>query len=274
MMTPSLLQLYSGPSGTPGEHGFRLTGRAKNGEGLCRVQLRYMEPWHRYPDPRLRSTTWDLRVYTRAGTAFILDTELTAEGLEALGEDYEFPDGADALATLKANGDLVHDRVLAWARQVTGAPELPPVTDINPAVLAVRYKKSEAGAVQIPRIPAGRPLPPGQSPLILNADSTPLTDSGIQAGDRSAPATKPAASKPQALSPSGLRPPALRPPGKPATKPAADASAAPKPAGKLPLPSKGGAASSKQSLTERLSAIREQSAKTEKSPTAAEDEKA
>lgn len=270
MKTRSLLQLYSGPSGTPGEHGFRLTGRAKAGDGLCRVQLRYMEPWHRYPDPRLRSTTWDLRVYTRADAAFELDGDLTADGLEALIDDYEFPDGADELATLQMNGDPVHDRVLAWARKATGAPEVPAPTDINPAQLAVRYKKAEAKTVEIPRIPAGRPLPPGQSPLYLNAESKPLTSSGIAADNRTpkVPGT-PAVPTPRATPTQ----PAARPPANPAaSKAAPSAPAAGKPSVKPPLPAKGGAGASRQSLTERLSAIREQSEKSEKSASSKEED--
>lgn len=270
MMTPNLLQLYSGPSGTPGEHGFRLTGRAKTGEGLCRVQLRYMEPWHRYPDPRLRSTTWDLRVYTRAGTAFILDTELTAEGLEKLGEVYEFPDGADALATLQANGDLVHDRVLAWARKVTGAPELAPVTDINPAALGVRYKPAEAATLEIPRIPVGRPQPPGQSPLILNAEATEQKNSEIDTSAR--PKTTPTPSV-------ASTPPAARPPASPAADVAPKGalgtsptpSTPPKNVGAPSLPPKDGASKSRLSLTERLSAIREQTEKNDENAPAKDD---
>lgn len=267
MKTRSLLQLYSGPSGSPGEHGFRLTGRAKAGDGLCRVQLRFMEPWHRYPDPRLRSSTWDLRVYTRTDAAFELENDLTAEGLEKLVDVYEFPDGATALANLEPNGDPVHDRVLAWARKATGAPEVPAPTDINPAQLAVRYKKAEAKTVEIPRIPVGRPLPPGQSPLYLNAESTPLTSSGIVAGNAA-----PAAPTPRAAAKQPAARPAANPAAPKAAPSAPSAGTVPATGVKPPLPAKGAPAKSRQSLTERLSAIREQSEKNASSKE--EDEKA
>lgn len=231
MKTRSLLQLYSGPSGTAGEHGFRLTGRAKDGDGLCRVQLRHMEPWHRYPSPRVRSTIWDLRVYTRTDAAFVLETELGPDDLDVLQETYEFPDGAQALSELKPNGDLVHDRVLAWARTVTGADKVASPTEINPVLLQVRYKKTDAAHVQIPRIPRGRPLPPGQSPLILNAAHKPLSDSGLKS---SAQQTAVSASKDSQAA-------ATSTPPRPAPPKAAPASA----------------------LTERLQAIREQAKKSD-----------
>lgn len=248
MKTRSLLQLYSGPSGTAGEHGFRLTGHAKEGDGLCRVQLRYMEPWHRYPSPRLRSTTWDLRVYTRTDAAFVLETEIGPDDLDQLGEIYTFPDGADALAKLSTNGDVVHDRVLAWARKVTGSAALDAPKEINPVHLKVRYQQSDAARLEIPRIPRGRPLPPGQSPLILNAKDKPLKGSGLQttpprvgasANDRGAAATPSAPSAPKASIP----PPKAAPSSAGPTKPA---------------PPKSGGASA---LTERLQAIRDQAEK-------------
>lgn len=228
MKTRSLLQLYSGPSGAAGEHGFRLTGRAKEGAGLCRVQLRYMEPWHRYPSPRLRSTTWDLRVYTRTDAGFVLETELGPDDLETLEERYEFPDGAEALSNLQSNGDLVHDRVLAWAQKVTGANAVKAPTEINPVLLDVRYSKAAASSAQLPRIPRGRPLPPGQSPLVLNSEKKELRGSGLT---QPAPAARPASPAPNnAAAKKPARPPAstpkkpAAPPVKPPAKPTSDLS--------------------------------------------------
>jgi|GEM_PF-4914861 len=252
----NLLQLYSGPSGTAGEHGFRLTGRAKEGAGLCRVQLRHMEPWHRYPSPRIRSTSWDLRVYTRTDAAFVLETELGPDDLDVLQETYEFPDGAQELSALKPNGDLLHDRVLAWARKVTGADALDAPKEINPVLLQVRYKKAEAAQMQIPRIPSGRPLPPGQSPLILNAEHKALQSSGLKPYPAQGASGAGAAQTAVPAAPTRPAAPAAAAPAPAAPTPEAPAAVAPppKPAG----PPKSPTASS---LTQRLQAIREQAEK-------------
>jgi hypothetical protein len=38
-----------------------------------------------------------------------------------MAENFEFPDAAEIFQKIDFNGDPVHDRVLAWAREVTGA---------------------------------------------------------------------------------------------------------------------------------------------------------
>lgn len=155
-----MIQLFSHDGGVPGDAGFRLTGVAKEGDGLCRVHLRRFEPWHRYNNPRVWSEEWDVRVYTKTDASFTLETELTVADLDALVERYTFPGGASELGSLRPNGDPVFDRTLAWAQQVTGADAAEVKTDIFPVHLDVRYTPSSAKSTTIAPIPAGRPTPP------------------------------------------------------------------------------------------------------------------
>lgn len=160
MSTHNMLQVFSKQNDAQDAEGFRLTGVAKEGEGLCRVHLRRFEPWHRYHNPRVWSEAWDVRIYTKTDASFTLETELTVADLETLEEDYTFPDGAEGLARLEPIGDPVYDRTLAWARRVTGAGELDVKQDIFPVHLEVRYSKASAKETVIAPIPAGRPTPP------------------------------------------------------------------------------------------------------------------
>ena len=122
MIARSNLQLLSAAGGQPGSIGFKLTGKAREGEGLCRIWLRKGEPWDRYLDPRVRSDAWDVRAYRRLDSAFAVFEEFTLSTLDDIANDYDFPN-ADGLGALALNGDPIHDHVLRWARSVTGAPE-------------------------------------------------------------------------------------------------------------------------------------------------------
>lgn len=121
MVSRTHLQLLSIDDGAPGSAGFKLTGYAKEGVGLCRVWLRRKDPWERYLDPRFRSDTWDVRCYTRVDSAFSLVAEFSPASLDELAETYAFTVEGDGVADLSPNGDPVHDFVLAWAKKVTGS---------------------------------------------------------------------------------------------------------------------------------------------------------
>lgn len=236
MTTRSLLQLNAGSTGVIGERGFTLTGVAREGRGLCRVALRRMDAWHRNPDPRILSEDWDLRIYTKTDSAFVLMTTFTVQDLEQLEEDYAFPDGREVLAEISLNGDPVHDRVLVWARRVTGAPDLPAPAPVTPANIEVRYSAQSAGEVAPTLMPLGRSTPPMQpirafSPGLLRPQHV------NEAPTNGAPA-RPA---------TGAATAAPRVPARPASPAAAGRPAAPpRPAGPP------GAAS----LTERLQALK------------------
>ena len=115
------LEMLRHAGGAPGSAGFKLTGFADDG-GLCRVWLRRRDPWERYLDPRFRSSVWDVRCYTWQDSAFALVAEFELATLDTLAATYRFEAPTDAIARLGANGDVVHDAVLAWAKRVLGAP--------------------------------------------------------------------------------------------------------------------------------------------------------
>ena len=122
-MVPRIrLQLLAMPGESPGSSGFKLTGIAREGRGLCRVWLRRQGTWDRYLDPRFRSAAWDVRAYTKDDSAFSLVQDFTPESLDALGDSYDFWADPSALAPVSVNGDPVHDRVLHWARGVVRSP--------------------------------------------------------------------------------------------------------------------------------------------------------
>lgn len=134
MVPRSHLQLLSLPGQPPGSGGFKLTGTEKDGHGVCRVWLRRVDAWDRYPDPRFDSDEWDVRAYRRTDSAFALIEEFTPASLDDLAERFDFNAPASALAGLKPNGDQVHDRVLAWAKSTLGAADAPaPATVEAPA---------------------------------------------------------------------------------------------------------------------------------------------
>lgn len=118
MVKAGRLQLLTSPGGAPGDLGFKLTGSAREGRGLCRVWLRRIEPWDRYPDPRGTSDTWDVRVFVRRDCAFVLQEQLGVRELAGLGDAWDFETHADALRQIVPNGDPVHDAAVAWARSV------------------------------------------------------------------------------------------------------------------------------------------------------------
>lgn len=125
MVPRSNIQLLSVDGSPPGSAGFKLTGSARDGSGLCRIWLRRKDPWSRYLDPRFRSDDWDVRCYRRTDSAFSLVEEFRVDTLDALADEFAF-DGASELAALKPNGDVVHDTVLRWAKRTVGAsPDSP-----------------------------------------------------------------------------------------------------------------------------------------------------
>lgn len=247
MTTRTLLQLLAEPSGVPGELGFTLTGIAREGQGLCRVLLRRLDPWHRNLNPRIRSSEWDVRVYAKLDSAFSLLPDLTVSDLARLEEDYVFPDGGEALAGLALNGDPVHDRAVVWARHVTGAPELPAPPAVSPVMIPVRYKAAEALSVRGAAIPLGRSTPPMRPILPLSKDA--LRPQYLGGGSPSAAPARPVPAR-TAAAPAAAAVPA-----------APQAPAPPRPA--MP-PAAGGASPvappSRAALTERLQTLRSKAA--------------
>ncbi len=130
------LQLLQSPGGKPGELGFKLTGTSADGSQIFRVWLRQAKAWDRAINPLVDSSSWDVRCYRLVDSAFALETEQNLEvpnvgrpgtstvhsaielKLAALAEEYRFAP-APELQKLSANGDKVHDTVLAWAKKVT-----------------------------------------------------------------------------------------------------------------------------------------------------------
>lgn len=184
---------------------------------MCRIWLRKLDPWHRYLNPRMGSHDWDCRVYIKSDSAFALQSEMTVNDLDSLEEAYSFPNGADGLAALALNGDPVHDRVVVWARKVTGAPELPAPATVSPVQIPVRYSASTAVTAKGEAVPPGRPAPPMQplrpfSPALVKpapvapsaavAQSAPASAGSPSAAARPAPAAAP----PRAAVPPPARP--------------------------------------------------------------------
>ncbi len=145
-------------SGSEGVEGFKLTGRAREGSGLVRIWLRRANPWDRYLNPRLDSEKWDVRAYQKLDSAFAFVPEFSIPDLEWIAESYEFTEGGEQLASLSANGDPVHDRVLAWARGVTGAGELAAAPPVSPAAPQTRTWDG-------PRMPVQRLAPESAAPI-------------------------------------------------------------------------------------------------------------
>jgi hypothetical protein len=125
MNTPSSLQLLQQADAPAGSDGFKLTGRAREGVGLCRVWLRRSSPWDRYLDPRLERGAWDIRLYVKLDSAFALDTEFTVRDLDGVLDDWVFDDVSSQLAGLAKNGDPIHDATLDWARAATSVAQVP-----------------------------------------------------------------------------------------------------------------------------------------------------
>lgn len=113
------LQLLTSPGGRPGDLGFKLTGHAREGDGLIRVWLRRIGPWERYLDPRGASSVWDVRVSIRRDSAFELQGDLSVRDLPGLEDAWDFRAGGGMIAQMVPNGDFVHDAALAWARSAT-----------------------------------------------------------------------------------------------------------------------------------------------------------
>jgi hypothetical protein len=135
--------LLTSAGGRPGDRGFKLTGHAANGAGMCRVWLRHVEPWERAIDPRRLDTSWDVRVSIRQDSAFALQSELKIADLPALAEQFAFPKDPAGLASMANNGDPLHDAVLGWA-QATCVPRPPAV---EPTTLAAADSWDEAAEV-------------------------------------------------------------------------------------------------------------------------------
>lgn len=124
----SNFQLLTSPGGRPGDIGFKMTGKARVGAGLCRVWLRKVEPWERAIDPRRPDSNWDVRISIRQDSAFALQSEMRASDLPSLAEQFVFPQDPGGLADLCANGDPIHDAVVGWAHStcVTRPPAAAP----------------------------------------------------------------------------------------------------------------------------------------------------
>ena len=147
-----------GPSEAPGRDGLRMTVPATEGPGQLRLWLRRHEPWDRAIDPRALSATWDLRVHVRADSAMALLQEFTVQDLDTLVEGWAWPERPEAIGQLRATGDALHDRVLAWVWKVTGWGELPPpgqapaparvkvVADVEPLVGESGWDDAEEAA--------------------------------------------------------------------------------------------------------------------------------
>ena len=158
-MTPQL-QLLQGTGNAPGELGFKLTGRAKDGRSSVRIWLRRAHPWSRALNPRIVSDAWDCRVSVKVDSSFTLLSDFGLSDLDALAEAYEFPQAGAALDALPLNGDAVHDRVLLWARRATGGVAQGELAEFQPRRLSPRYTKETAAQQLGARMPLGRPVRP------------------------------------------------------------------------------------------------------------------
>lgn len=183
MVSRSNLQLLSVDGGAPGSAGFKLTGAARDGAGLCRIWLRKGEPWTRYLDPRFRSDDWDVRCYRRLDSAFALVEEFAVETLDDLAAEFDFQGDGD-IEGLKPNGDVVHDTVLGWAKRTLGAKADAPGAISAPTPVA---PEPETKSVLPLRTPAPAPV------SAVPAASAPAAESEV------VPAPVPAAAAPAAL---------------------------------------------------------------------------
>ena len=144
MMTPARLQLLQQADAPAGSDGFKLTGHAIEGVGLCRVWLRRSNPWDRYLDPRLQRGAWDVRFYVKLDSAYALDPDFTVRDLDGVLDTWAFDADATALIHLVPNGDPIHDATLAWVRRALGADDA----------------KVEASAPTAPAAGSSEPDPP------------------------------------------------------------------------------------------------------------------
>ena len=120
MFQPTHFEMLSRRGEGPAALGFKLTGRAKEGAGLCRVWLRRVYAWDRYLDPRIPSSAWDVRLFRKVDAAFVQEDAFSFELLDGLLETHSFPQAPEGLASIQPCGDPVHDRVLAWAKRACG----------------------------------------------------------------------------------------------------------------------------------------------------------
>jgi len=164
MMTPARLQLLQQADAAPGSDGFKLTGHAREGVGLCRVWLRRSNPWDRYLDPRLDRGAWDVRFYVKLDSAYALDTEFTVRDLDGVLEDWAFDADASVLAGLSPNGDPIHDTTLAWARKALGAAGAPAVDAPAEEVAEAEPVAPTASAAPAEPAPAAAPAPAEAAP--------------------------------------------------------------------------------------------------------------
>jgi hypothetical protein len=195
LSTPDHVQLFGTDDEPVGSGGFKLTGEAKEGDGFCRVWLRPIEAWDRYDNPRMDSDDWDARAYRKLDSAFEFVPEFTLDDLETMAENFEFPDASDIFQQIEFNGDPVHDRVLAWARKVTGATtEEGEVADYEVREPIARQKRS----------PGSRTFDFDDD--LVRSDSTPAPLGGVK--------DKRPAAIPESAKKAGLDAPAVKPAAK------------------------------------------------------------
>ena len=168
-MQRSHLQLLAPAGQRPGVSGFKLTGAALDGHGLCRVWLRRKDPWDRYLDPRVRSEVWDVRAYRKLDSAFAVMEEFTLASLDEMATTFAFPERPEGLDTLALNGDPIHDFVVSWARRVTGldaaAPAPEPTPETTPETTPEQAPAAPAPApAQAPAVQAAPAPTPEQAP--------------------------------------------------------------------------------------------------------------
>ncbi len=193
MVPRSNLQLLSLSGGAPGSAGFKLTGSSREGDGLCRIWLRRKDPWTRYLDPRFRSDDWDVRCYRRTDSAFSLVEDFRVATLDTLAGEFSFE--ADGLGSMKPNGDIVHDTVLAWAKRMLGAPadgagDVVPAEDVAPA-------RETTNAVPV-RV---APEPAAAEPA--TAEPAAAEPAAVEPAAVEPAATEPAATEPAVAEPTG-----------------------------------------------------------------------
>lgn len=219
MMTPHL-QLLQGAEGAPGELGFKLTGRAKDGRGSIRIWLRRAQTWSRALNPRILSQAWDVRVSVRVDSSFTLLSDFSLADLEGLLETYEFPLVPGGLDALPLNGDPIHDRVLVWARQAIGGATQEEPTPYKPQRLEVRYSPATAKSRSGARMPQGRSVSPFRpmQPFTptMNRPMTVAESLAGLSGSASQPSSAPASAASSSSSPASAAAPAV-PPRRPLT---------------------------------------------------------
>lgn len=250
-MTPQL-QLLQNAGGQPGELGFKLTGRAKDGSSLIRVWLRRSETWSRALNPRILSQEWDVRVFSRTDSSFTLLGDFQLSELDGLAESFDFPSSGAALSSLSLNGDPIHDRVLVWAKRVTGAEVQQEPSTYQPQRLTVRYTPSSAKSFVGARMPLGRPVPPSRPMEPFNPNMVRPVTVRESVGEASAKAIAPAAP-----SVSAIAVPDATPAEAVASVASKAPSAAPSSPATRPMPSVPGLPP-RRPLTSRLAAIREE----------------